>query len=799
MKKGQSRRDVLLGGAAGLAASGLSGTEIAQGQQAPSGDQLPRPQPPFGGTIAPDYRNAREDYPQPVQAPQGAPNVVVILLDDCGFGQPGTFGGPIPTPNLDKLAAQGLRYNQFHTTAICSPTRVALLTGRNHHQSGNGTITELSTGFPGYHSIWGKDVASVAEVLRQNGYATGAWGKWHNTPDWETSPIGPFERWPTGLGFEYFYGFHGGETSQWEPQLVRNTTPVEPTRKPEQGYHLTEDLTDDAVAWVARLKSIAPDKPFFLYFATGGVHAPHHAPKDWIDRFKGQFDNGWDRVREETLERQKKLGVVPANTMLTPRPSEIEAWDSLSPDAKRLYARQMEVFAGFLAHTDHHVGRLLDALRTLPDPDNTLVIYIAGDNGPSAEGSLTGTTNNMMTQNGVPDDVASQLPEIDELGGPKHENHFAVGWAWAGSAPFAWMKRVPSHLGGTRNGTVISWPKRIADKGGLRTQFHHCIDVVPTIYEAVGVKFPETINGVKQVPLAGVSMAYTFEQPNARSARTTQYFETGGHRAIYHDGWMACARHGVPWVLLGSSPFDKDPWELYDLMKDFSQANNLAASNPQKLKELQARFDDEARRFNVYPLDDRFAERASNPHRPSVTRGRTNFSYAAGATRIPEGSAPPVYRRSHRIAAEIERPQDNAEGVIIACGGSGAGYTLYVKDGRLVYEYNFFGKNRYKVTSDKPLPTGKIQVAFDYSQGDGKEPTSGGIAKLSINGQPAGEGRIERVAPVRFSATETLDIGMDLGATVSETYHAQAPFAFTGKINRVTVELMPQSIGRALK
>ncbi len=477
--------------------------------------------------------------------------------------------------------------------------------------------------------------------------------------------------------------------------------------------------------------------------------------------------------------------------MLTPRPAEIEAWDRLSADAKRLFARQMEVFAGFLAHTDHHVGRLLEAVGTLPDADNTLVIYIAGDNGPSAEGSLTGTTNNMMTQNGVPDDVASQLPEIDELGGPKHENHFAVGWAWAGSAPFAWMKRVPSHLGGTRNGTVISWPKRITDKGGLRTQFHHCIDVVPTIYEAAGVKFPETINGVKQVPLAGVSMTYTFEQPNAPSQRTTQYFETGGHRAIYHEGWIACARHGVPWVLTGSTPFDKDVWELYDLTKDFSQANNLAASQPQKLKELLAIFDREAQRFNVYPLDDRFAERASNPNRPSVTRGRTSFAYAAGTTRIPEGSAPPIYRRSHRITAEIELPPNSAEGVIIACGGSGAGYTLYVKDRRLIYEYNFFGKNRYKVTSDKPLPAGKVQVAFAYEQGAGTEPASGGVGKLFIDGQPAGKGRIERVVPHRFSATETLDIGMDLGATVAETYHTQAPFAFTGKINRVVVELKP--------
>jgi arylsulfatase A-like enzyme len=799
MKKGRSRRDVLLGSAASIAASGLGASNVAQAQRS-AGERLPRPKPPFGGTIAPDYRNAHEDFPRPVRPPQGAPNVVLIMLDDVGFGQAGTFGGPVPTPNIDKLAAQGLRYNQFHTTAICSPTRAALLTGRNHHQCGTGTIMELSTGFPGYDSVWGKDVASVAEVLRQNGYATAAWGKWHNTPDWETSPIGPFERWPTGQGFEYFYGFQGGETSQWEPQLFRNTVPVEPPRKPEHGYHLTEDITDDAITWVSRLKSIAPDKPYFLYFAPGAAHAPHHVPKEWIDRFNGQFDRGWDRMRDESLARQKKLGVVPADTSLTRRPAEIEAWDSLSPDARRLYARQMEVFAGFLAHTDHHVGRLLDAIGALPDAENTLVIYIVGDNGASAEGSLTGTTNNVMTQNGVSDDVDSQLPLIDELGGPKHENHFAVGWSWAGAAPFAWMKRVPSHLGGTRNGMVVAWPKRIADRGGLRMQFHHCIDIAPTIYEVTGVRFPETINGLAQVPIAGVSMAYSFDQPDAPSTRKTQYFEVGGHRAIYHEGWLASARHGVPWVLTGSTPFDQDKWELYDLTKDFSQANDLAAANPQRLKELQAIFDQEARRFNVYPLDDRFAERVVNPNRPSVTRDRSSFTYAAGTTRIPEGSAPPVYRRSHRIVADIELPQEGAEGVIVATGGSAAGYTLYVKDRRLVYEYNFFGKNRYIIASDRPLPTGKVQVVFDYEQGQGKEPTSGGIGKLYVNGQPVGEGRIDRVVPSRFSATETLDIGMDLGATVAETYQAQAPFAFTGKIARVTIELKPEgAIGRALK
>lgn len=749
---------------------------------------LPKPQPKFGGVIGQTYKDSREDYPQPIKAPEGAPNVIVILIDDLGFGQPGTFGGPVPTPYLDKLASQGLRYNQFHTTGICSPTRAALLTGRNHHQVGTGTITELSTGYPGYNSIWGNNVVSVAEVLRQNGYVTAAFGKWHNTPDWETSPIGPFDRWPTGLGFEYWYGFHGGESSQWEPQLFRNTIPVEPTKRPEQGYHLTTDITDDAIAWIKRSKSIAPEKPFFVYFATGAVHAPLHVSKEWIDKFKGQFDQGWDKVREETLRRQKDLGVVPQSTKLTPRPPEIPAWESLSADEKRLYARHQEVFAGFLAQTDYEIGRLLTAIQELPDAENTLIIYIAGDNGPSAEGTLTGTVNNMMTQNGVPDDVPSQLAVLDEIGGPKHENQYPVGWAWAGSSPFQWMKRVPSHFGGIRNGMVISWPAKIRDRGGLRTQFHHVIDIAPTIYEVAGIKFPEKVNGIDQTPLAGVSLAYTFTQPNAPSTRKTQYFETGGHRAIYHDGWIASAFHGVPWILRGSVPFEQDKWELYNINEDFSQANDLASKYPQKLKELQAIFDQEAKKFDVYPLDDRFAERATNPLRPSLTRGKKIFTYSAGVTRLPEGSAPPIYKRSHSITADIEISDAKTEGVIIAEGGS-AGYTLFVKDRRLVYEYNFFGKNRYKIVSNQVLPTGKLQVAFEYIQDEGGDLTTGGIGRLFINGQKVGEGKIENVVPTRFSATETMDIGVDFGATVSEDYHKMAPFAFTGHIDKVTVEL----------
>ncbi|UTF58571.1 arylsulfatase [Gilvimarinus sp. DA14] len=765
----------LAGAAASAASKGIDRTT------------LPIEPAKFNGKISETFEDSKQDYPQPITPPDGAPNVVVVLIDDFGFGHPGTFGGPVPTPSLDNLANQGLRYNTFHTTAICSPTRAALLTGRNHHQVAFGTISELSTGYPGYHSVWPKETASIAEILKGNGYSTAAFGKWHNTPDWETSPVGPFDHWPTGLGFEYFYGFQGGETSQWEPQLFRNTTPVEPEKKPEEGYHLTEDLVDDAIVWMNQQQSIAPDKPFFVYFATGATHAPLHAPEEWINKFDGQFDQGWDKVREETLARQKQLGVVPENTLLTPRPKEISAWDSLSDDAKTLYARHQEAFAGFAAHTDYHVGRLLAAIEAMPDSDNTLVIYIAGDNGPSAEGSLSGTLNNMMTQNGIPDSVEAQLPKMDEIGGPLHENHFPVGWAWAGSAPFQWMKRVPSHFGGTRNGMVISWPEKIKDKGGLRSQFHHVIDVAPTILEAAGLPEPSKVNGAKQTPMAGTSMLYSFAEAKAPSQRTTQYFETGGHRAIYHDGWVAASFHGVPWALSGSAGFANDTWELYNIEEDFSQAVDLAKQHPDKLKKLKKIFDKEAKKYNVYPLDDRFVERASNPERPSVTRGKTHFEYVQGVKRIPEGSAPPAYARSHVINVSLDSSGVDDNGVLVANGGSSAGYTLYVMDGKPVYEVNFFGKERYKVIADSILPKGKVTLTMQYTQ-EGEAP-NGGSAKLLVNGKEVGSGRIDMVPPVRYSATETLDIGMDLGATVSTAYSHMGPFEFNGTIEKVTFDL----------
>ncbi|NIY92130.1 arylsulfatase [Vibrio diazotrophicus] len=748
----------------------------------------------FNGKIGTTFDQSKSDYPQPIKAPEGAPNVVVILLDDLGFGQAGTFGGLVPTPNIDKLASRGVTYNNFHTTGISSPTRAALLTGRNHHQVGFGTISELSTGFPGYNSIWPKSVASIAEVLKDNGYSTSAFGKWHNTPDWETSSAGPFEQWPTGLGFQHFYGFQGGETSQWEPQLFNDTTPIELTKKPEDGYQLNEDLVDKAIAWIDQQKSMNPDKPYFTYFAPGAVHAPLHAPKEWIAKFKGKFDMGWDKYREEVFARQKAMGMIPQNTKLTPRPKEIEAWDTLSADQKRLYARHMEVFAAFLAYTDYEVGRLLDKIESMPDSDNTMIMYIAGDNGSSAEGSITGTTNNMMTQNSVPDTVEDQLKVIDELGSELHENHYPVGWAWAGTTPFQWMKRVPSHFGGTRNGLVVSWPAKIKNTGTIQSQFHHVVDITPTILQAANIPAPTSVNGVKQKPMAGTSMIYTFNHPEAKSHRTVQYFETGGHRAIYKDGWVAASFHGVPWQLSSSLGFKDSKWELYNVKEDFSEAVDLSKKNPEKLKELIKEFDKQAKINEVYPLDDRFTERASTPDRPSITRGKTQFSYTANVTRVPEGSAPKFYQRDHRIDAYVTVDKNQkADGVLMAIGGGSGGLSFYADNGKLVYGYNFFGKSYSSIKSDSKIPSGKVKLSAVYKQQPFRflKDLTGGTVDLYINDKKVGSGKVEKAVPVRFSATETLDIGVDLGAPVMPTYRKKLPYQFNGVIEKVDVETAP--------
>ncbi|MDD0972524.1 arylsulfatase [Pseudomonas fontis] len=755
--------------------------------QAADSTTLPLAPTPFKGVIDTTYKTSRPDFPAQLKAPKGAPNVLLVLLDDIGFAGTGTFGGQIDTPQLDQLAHEGLRYNRFHTTALCSPTRSALLTGRNHHEVGNGMITELAVGYPGYNSQWAQDSASIAEVLKDNGYSTAMFGKWHNTPDWETSPAGPFDRWPTGKGFQYFYGFLGGETSQWEPQLYQNTQPVEPATRPEQGYHLTSDLADRAINYIHTQASVAPDKPWFIYWAPGAAHAPHHAPQAYIDKYKGKFDAGWDAYREAAFAKQKALGIIPADARLTPRPAELPAWDSMTADQKRLFARQMEVYAGFVDHTDHEAGRLMTAARQMPNGDNTLIIFITGDNGGSAEGSMIGTLNNMATQNGIPDSVEGQLAVLDELGGPKHENHFAVPWAWAIDTPFQWMKQVGSHLGGVRNGMVISWPAHIKQPGGVRSQFTHVVDIAPTLYEAIGVQTPEVVNGAQQKPINGVSLLYSLDDAKAADRHTTQYFEMFGNRSIYHDGWLAAARHGLPWELVNRNKgFEEDRWELYDLNTDYSQSIDLADKYPEKLKELQALFDQQARENQVYPLDDRWVERALDPLRPSLTRGRTEFSFYQGTVRIPEGSAPNTKRRSHRISTRIVVPAGGVEGVIAAQGGSSGGWSLYVKDNRLVYVNNFFGKHSDVLAAAEPLPVGEVEVAFEYTQ-QSKEWGGGGVGRLLINGEEVASGTFAHVVPGRFSATETLDIGEELGSTVSADYHA--PNRFTSTMAPVRFEL----------
>ena len=709
------------------------------------------------------------------------------MTDDTGFGQPSTFGGPIATPTLERLAKNGLRYNRFHTTALCSPTRAALSTGRNHHSAGTGMVTEFATGFPGYTGILPGSTALVSQCLRANGFSTAAFGKWHNTPPWEAGPTGPFDHWPTNLGFDYFYGFLGGDTNQWSPALVENTKRIESPVDP--AYHLMTDMTNRAIDWIRTQKTTEPDKPFFVYFAPGATHAPHHAPQSWIERFKGQFDQGWDKVREETFARQKQLGVVPANTVLTPRPKAIPAWDTLGADDKRLYARMQEVFAGFLAYTDDEIGRMINAIEQLGELDNTIVIYIVGDNGASPEGGLTGTDNEAKRFNGVADTVESNRRLIDQLGGPLAYNNYHVGWAHAGSTPFQWTKQIASHFGGTRNPLVISWPKRIKDNGGLRSQFHHAIDIVPTIYEAVGVRPPTEVNGIPQKPIEGVSLLYSFDDARAKGRHTTQYFEMLGSRAIYHDGWIAAAFHGrVPWqmALLGSKVnVDDEPWELYNIDEDFSEATDLAISNPDKLRALQAMFWNEAAKYQVLPIDDRTAGRLLNNPQPQVAAGRTRATFYSG-TIIPEACAPNFKNRSSTITAMVNLHKPGAEGVLVAEGGRFGGFSLYVKNGKLVLHYNLLNSARYTITSNADVPLGKSKLRYEFTA-DSEGRGSGGIGKLFIDDSQVGEGRIARTAPNVLSIDETFNVGMDIGTPVSEAY--KSPFKFTDSLDQVTIEL----------
>lgn len=748
---------------------------------------LPRPEQPFKGHIGRTAKDSTPDFPKEVQAPKGAPNVLLILIDDAGFGASSAFGGPVPTPTLDRVAKAGLRYTQFHTTALCSPTRAALLSGRNHHSAATGVVMEQGTGYPGYNSLMPKSAGTFAEVLKQNGYNTAWYGKNHNVPDWHSSQAGPYDLWPTGLGFEYFYGFIGADTNNWAPALFEGTKPIEPPHD-DPNYHLDVDMADKAIARIRLLNAMAPDKPWLQYYAPGTSHAPHHAPKDWIAKFKGRFDQGWDRVREETFARQKQLGIIPANARLTPRPKEIPAWDSFDADHKKVFARMMEVYAAAVAHADHEIGRVIDAVEETGDLDNTIVIYIMGDNGASAEGTPQGLLNEAAIMNAIPEDFSQVLARMDELGSPTTFNHFPVGWALAMGTPFQWTKQIASHFGGTRNGMAISWPARIKDRGGIRTQFHHVIDIAPTILEAAGVEFPSVLNGVPQKPIEGVSMAYSFDDAKAPSTRHTQYFEIFGYRSIYHDGWVAATTPPVvPWVVAGKMPdLDSYKWELYNVAEDFSQAVNLADKQPAKLRELQDLFWVEAAKYNVLPLDNSKVARFDVRLRPSLTRGRSVFTYYDGMTRIPEGTAPDLKNKSWKIGADVEIPKDGANGVIATQGGRFNGWGLYLFDGKPVFHYNLAGVQRFNVASTEKLAAGKHVILVDFKY-DGGGMAKGGTVTITVDDKPVATGRVDRTYPFRVSLDETLDIGEDTGTPVSEDY--RVPFKFSGKLNRVLIRL----------
>jgi arylsulfatase len=762
--------------ACGISFTGAFGQEV-----------LPVPPEPFKGQIGLSVKDSKSDFPKPVVAPRGAPNIVLVLLDDVGFGASSTFGGPIETPTLDRLAKNGLRYTQFHTTAVCSPTRAALLTGRNHHSAHTGVVIEQATGFPGYDTLMGKDMATIAEVLKQNGWNTAWFGKNHNVPDWQSSQAGPFDLWPTALGFEHFYGFVGGETSQWRPAVFEGTKPIEPyLGNPD--YNFDYDIADKAIDWIRNLKAVAPDKPFFVYYAPGATHSPHHPKKEWIAKYKGKFDQGWDKVREETLARQKKLGIAPANTQLTKRHEGLPAWDSLDAKKKELYAYMMEVYAGYLEQTDYNVGRLLGAIEQLGQLDNTLVIYIVGDNGASAEGGLSGMLNEIAGLNGISEDINEVLKHKGDLGTWKTHNHYPIAWAHAMDTPFQWTKQVASHYGGTRNAMVVSWPARIKDKGGIRSQWHHTIDIAPTVLDVCGVEQPSMVNGVAQKPIEGVSMAYTFNDAKAPSTRHTQYFEMFGNRGIYHDGWVACTTPArVPWDMKAPTVdvISGYHWELYHVAEDFSEAVNLADKYPDKLHELQLLFYAEAAKYNVLPLDDSTIGRFDVSIRPSLTRGRTEFTYYGTVTRIPEGTAPDVKNKSFSIIAEVVLPKGDEQGIIVTQGGLSAGYALMFKGGRPIFHYNMANVAHYNVAAKDALTAGKHTVVFDFKY-DGGGIGKGGTGTLSADGRKIAEGRIENTMPVRFSFDETFDVGEDTGTPVSEDY--DVPFKFSGQIEKVVIK-----------
>ena len=754
---------------------------------------LPIPDRQHVGVTIYDAKDPDTKFPpiERLRPPKGAPNVLIVLLDDVGFAASSAFGGPIHTPTAERLATHGLKFNRFHTTALCSPTRQALLTGRNHHSVNMGGICEIATAAPGYSSVLPKNKAPLAMTLKLNGYSTAQFGKCHEVPVWETSPMGPFDQWPTGGGgFEYFYGFIGGETNQWYPAIYEGTTPIEPEKTPEQGYHFTEDMTNKAIKWTRQQKALMPDKPFFMYFAPGACHAPHHVPKDWIDKYKGKFDQGWDQVREETFARQKKLGVIPADAVLTARPDEIPAWDQTPENMRPIFAREMEVYAAFLEHVDHHLGRLVDTLKDLDILDDTLIYLIIGDNGASAEGTPNGCFNEMAVLNGM---GTLETPEflkskIDLFGGPEAYNHYAVGWAHAMDTPYQWTKQVASHWGGTRNGTIVHWPNGIKAKGEIRSQFHHVIDVAPTILEAAGLPHPTVVNSVQQAPLEGVSMLYAFNDAKAAERHETQYFEMFCNRGIYHKGWTAVTRHGVPWVGAYKRGFDEDVWELYDTNTDWTQSKDLAKENPKKLADLQRLFIIEATKYSALPLDDRTFERF-NPDlagRPQLIQGNTQILFG-GMGRLSENSVVSTKNKSYAITADVDVPKSGAEGVIVAQGGSTNGWSLYAKGGKLKYCYNFFGITLTFVESTEPIAAGHHQVRVEFKY-DGGGLAKGGGVTLYIDGKAVGQGRLEQTVPMAYSADETCDVGKEGGSPVSPDYGPTGN-EFSGEVNWVQFDL----------
>ncbi|MFB9308544.1 arylsulfatase [Agromyces hippuratus] len=755
---------------------------------------LPIPDRPPHGLTTYDAKDPDTSYPpiEPLMPPDGAPNVLVILLDDVGFGASSAFGGPCATPNAERLAAGGLKYNRFHTTALCAPTRQAMLTGRNHHSVGMGSITETATSAPGNSSLRPNTKAPLAMTLKLNGYSTAQFGKCHEVPVWQSSPMGPFDAWPSaGGGFETFYGFIGGENNQWEPALYEGTTPVEPPATAEEGYHLTEDLADHAVSWIRTQKALMPDKPFFVYFAPGATHAPHHVPPEWPEKYKGRFADGWDVERERTLARQKELGVVPEDTELTPRNPLITAWDDMPDELKPVLERQMEVYAGFLEHTDHHVGRVIDAIDDLGVLENTLIYYIIGDNGASAEGTMNGAFNEMANFNGMAaiETPAFMQSKMDEFGSPSSYNHYSVGWAWAMNSPFQWTKQVASHWGGTRNGTIVHWPKGIDEQGGLRTQFTHCIDVAPTILEAAGLPEPTTVNGVLQSPMEGTSMLYSFREPDAPERHDLQYFEMFGNRGVYHRGWSAVTKHKTPWLIVDPDvhAFDDDVWELYDGSVDFSQARNLAQEQPERLAHLQRLWLIEATKYHVLPMDDRTGERlnAELAGRPTLIRGNSQLLYP-GMGRLSENSVVSIKNKSFSVTAEVEVAEGGANGVIIAQGGRFGGWSLYASDGAAKFVYNVLGIQSFATAAERPIPVGTHQVRMEFAY-DGGGLAKGGGVTLYYDGEAVGTGRVDLTQPMIFSADETTDVGYESGTTVSPDYTPQSS-RFTGKVHWVQID-----------